>query len=403
MTIAGRSIVCVGFADWDAEVWTNQQHLMSRLAQDNTVLFVESLGLRRPQLAGADVRRVVRRLVRGLGGPRERDGVHVLSPLVLPWHRHPSVRALNGVLLRASVRRAARRLGLREIVLWAYVPHAEAVVRPLAPVTVVYHVVDDIGAQKGVDATSFGEVESRFLSHVDLVVTSAPALTERMRSRAAALLEAPNVADTRLFATALEAGPVDPGLADLAGPVLLFTGAVVATKLDVDLLVEVARRHPEWTFVLAGPVGAGDPSTDVSTLRALDNVRLLGPRPQRDLPALCRGADVGVIPYAVNALTRSVFPMKVYEYLAAGLPVVATPLPALDGVADVVTADGPSEFVAAIARLLEREDRGAREARSRRARSHSWEARLDELAEALDAVEPAAPAVLSARRSGEAS
>ena len=95
--------------------------------------------------------------------------------------------------------------------------------------------------------------------------------------------------------------------------------------------------------------------------------------------------------------------MKVYEYLAAGLPVVSTPLPALDGVGDVISADGPSEFGAAIARLLERDDRCAREARSRRARSHSWEARLDELAEALAAVEPAAPAVLSARRSGEAS
>jgi len=70
MTIAGRSIVCLGFAEWDAELWTNQQHLMSRLAKDNRVLFVESLGLRRPRLAGRDLRRMARRVTKALRGPR---------------------------------------------------------------------------------------------------------------------------------------------------------------------------------------------------------------------------------------------------------------------------------------------------------------------------------------------
>ena len=79
--------MCVGFADWDTELWTNQHHLMSRLARENRVLFVESLGLRRPQLAGRDIARIVRRLRRGLAPPRAVDGLHVLSPLVLPLHR----------------------------------------------------------------------------------------------------------------------------------------------------------------------------------------------------------------------------------------------------------------------------------------------------------------------------
>ena len=84
--LGGRDIVCVGFADWQGGFWTNQQHLMSRLAVDNRVLFVESLGLRRPQIAASDARRVVRRVRGALEGTRILDDVHVLSPLVLPFH-----------------------------------------------------------------------------------------------------------------------------------------------------------------------------------------------------------------------------------------------------------------------------------------------------------------------------
>ena len=97
--LRGRDIVCVGFADWRTDLWTNQHHLMSRLARDNRILFVESLGLRQPRLAGRDVGRMARRLRRGLAPPRAADGLHVLSPLVLPLHRFAAARAVNRRLL----------------------------------------------------------------------------------------------------------------------------------------------------------------------------------------------------------------------------------------------------------------------------------------------------------------
>src|SRR6478609_1670325 len=85
-SLRGADIVCVGLADWDAEVPTSQHHLMRRLARFNRILFVESLGLRRPQIAERDLQRMARRVQAGLAGPVERDGLHVLSPLVLPVH-----------------------------------------------------------------------------------------------------------------------------------------------------------------------------------------------------------------------------------------------------------------------------------------------------------------------------
>lgn len=384
--LRGRDIVCVGFADWDTDLWTNQHHLMSRLAQENHVLFVESLGLRQPQLAGRDVKRIARRLRRGVAPPRAVDGLHVLSPLVIPLHRFALVRALNRRLLPLLVRRAVKRLGLRRPVLWAYVPQAEALLGALDPSLVVYHCVDDIAAQPGIDGASFRAAEERFAARADLVLASAPSLAERMRMLNGCVLFAPNVADTSLFASALEPGPVDAAFEALPQPRIVFTGAVVATKLDVPLLVELARARPQWSFALVGPVGVGDPRTDVSALAAEPNIHLLGQRRYEQLPDVLRGADAGLIPYARNELTNGVFPMKVYEYLAAGLPVVATQLPSLAGVEGIATAPDAAALVALLDEALSGDSPERRAERSRAAQEHSWDARLREIAAAVEAL-----------------
>ncbi len=204
-----------------------------------------------------------------------------------------------------------------------------------------------------------------------------------MRTISDNVIEAPNVADTALFSTALETGPIDPGMVSLPEPRLVFIGAITATKLDLELLSELARIRPEWTLALVGPVGLGDPSTDIGDLTALPNVHVLGPRRHTELPAVLRGAAVGLIPYRRSQLTASIFPMKVYEYLAAGLPVVSTPLPALDDVTEIALAANAEEMVARIEEALQRDGDESRADRSRAAVDHSWEARLGEIDEAL--------------------
>ena len=385
-TLAGRDIVCVGFADWDTELWTNQHHLMSRLALENRVLFIESLGLRRPQLAGRDLRRIARRLRRGLAGPRGADGLEVLSPLVLPLHSNRAARALNARLLPALVGRATRRLGFARPILWAYVPQAEVLIERLDPSLVIYHCVDDISAHALIDTASFRAAEERFAARADLVLASAPELARRMRTLSANVLDAPNVADTELFAGALEEGETDPAIAALPRPRIVFTGAISQVKLDLALIAELARSRPAWSFALVGPVGAGDPHTDISALAAVPNVHLLGMREYGRLPAVLRGADAGLIPYVANELTRSIFPMKVYEYLAAGLPVVASPLPALAGLDDVACAVGAAGFAAALEEALAADTPALRAERSSRARGHSWEERLVEITGAIEAL-----------------
>jgi glycosyltransferase involved in cell wall biosynthesis len=363
---------------------------MARLANDNRVLFVESLGLRAPQLAGRDLSRIARRLRRGLAPPRATDGLHVLSPLVVPFHGSRPVRALNARLLPAQVGHAARSLGMRAPILWGYVPQAETLIDTLEPSLVVYHCVDDIAAHGRIDTASFRASEERFAARADLVLASAPALAARMRRLAPNVLDAPNVADTELFAGALlrdDDHPPDPQMAALPQPRIVFTGAIVALKLDLALLAELARLRPSWSFALVGPVGPGEPDADVSMLEAEPNIHLLGGRSYRQLPGVLRAADAGLIPYARNELTASIFPMKVYEYLAAGLPVLATPLPALEGVSEVTFASSAPELAEKLERALAEDSPERRAQRSRAAAEHSWEHRLGEIADAIAAIE----------------
>jgi glycosyltransferase involved in cell wall biosynthesis len=382
-TLRGRDIVCVGFADWDTELWTNQHHLMSRLARENRVLFIESLGLRRPQLAGRDLARIGRRLRRGLQPARSVDGLQVLSPLVIPLHGSRLARQLNARLLPLLVRRAASRAGLQRPILWSYVPQAEVLIDALDPQLVVYHCVDDIAAHSLIDSASFAAAEERFTRRADLVLASAPKLAERLRRLSGNVLDAPNVADTELFARALQDGPLDPGMAALPEPRIVFTGAIAAAKLDIGLLLELAQARRDWSFALVGPVGAGDPRTDASPLAREPNVHLLGARSYRELPEVLRAAQVGLIPYARNELTESIFPMKVYEYLAAGLPVIATPLPAIAEVPEVQCAADAGGMLALLERALAEDSPERRFERSRSAAAHSWDRRMEEIAAAI--------------------
>jgi glycosyltransferase involved in cell wall biosynthesis len=383
LALRGAEIVCVGFSDWSADLLTNQQHLLARAAKHNKILFVESLGLRKPQLAPSDLRRIMRRLARAASPLREVDGVHVLSPLVLPLHTNAAVRRLNAWLLHRYIARAIRRLGMRDPVLWSFVPQAEVLLEWMAPRKVLYYIDDDHAAKEGIDAPSFLAAEERFARRADVVLASAPELVTRMRTLNDNVHYAPNVADTRLFSQVLEPGPVDAALEACPRPRIVFVGAILAAKIDLGLVVELARLRPEWTFAFVGPIGPGDPRTNVDALRSESNIKLLGPRPYEQLPEVLRGADAAIVPYLLDGEMRSVFPMKTYEYLAAGLPVVSTPLVTLTDVPDIVKASDAAEFSARLAEAMASDSPAERARRSQGAQSHSWESRLDEIAAVL--------------------
>jgi glycosyltransferase involved in cell wall biosynthesis len=208
-----------------------------------------------------------------------------------------------------------------------------------------------------------------------LVITSAERLrANKIKINSNTVLVRHGV-DFQHFVRACEATTrVPEDLARLPKPVIGFFG-LVAEWLDYDALEALAKAHPEGSVVLIGKIA---PDADVSKLRALPNVHFLGRKKYEELPAYCRGFDVSVLPFKHNELTLNANPLKVREYLAAGLPCVATALPEVEKVGLCKLARTPEEYVRAVDECL-REGAGPSRERANRIFHESWDARVDEI------------------------
>jgi glycosyltransferase involved in cell wall biosynthesis len=154
-------------------------------------------------------------------------------------------------------------------------------------------------------------------------------------------------------------------------------------RLDLDAIEALAGADSSWQIVLVGPIQPGD--VDEARLARLPNVHLLGGKPLADLPAYLKGLDAALIPYKINELTRNIFPLKLYEYLAAGLPVVAAALPELAPFADRVgLAAAPAEYPRLVREALGTDSSEARAARSAFAAANSWDARVEEISDLVE-------------------
>ena len=185
----------------------------------------------------------------------------------------------------------------------------------------------------------------------------------------------PNGAE-RFDAIADKLAPIE-GIAQPGRPTIGYVGNL-RDRIDWELLEGLVRMRPEWSFVFAG---SAENNSNIASIAKYENVRFLGVVEYHDLPSFLNSIDVGVVPHTVNDLTNSMNPLKVYNYLAAGVPVVSTAIPNLNELADLIsTADGPEEFAAAIENCL------AKASRKADAEDHrdvldkiSWKTRVDEI------------------------
>jgi hypothetical protein len=190
-----------------------------------------------------------------------------------------------------------------------------------------------------------------------------------------------------MFAQALEASTaLPPEVAAMPRPVLGFYG-LIEEWLDQELIAYLAERHPEWTIVLVGKV-----CVDISRLGPFANVRLPGRKPHAELPAWCKAFDVALIPHKVNELTLAMNPIKLREYISAGLAIVSTNLPEMRQFPEhCIVAEDYAQFEAGIVRALAGDGSDARRRRSAAMRNETWERKVAELGEIVLRVEAAKP------------
>jgi UDP-galactopyranose mutase len=324
-------VVCFSHLRWDF-VYQRPQHLMSRFARERRVYFVEEpvsydgpprLDVR---LSAGDLRVVVPYVPRGFA----------------PHAVEPTLRRLVADMFVSE--------HITAFIAWYYTPMAFAWAQHLHPDVVIYDCMDELSLFRGAPAEMV-ERERHLLQCADIVFTGGTSLYEAKRDRH------PNVhcfsssidRDHFLPARTRMMDPADQ--ASIPHPRLGFAG-VIDERMDIALLDAIAVAHPEWQLVLVGPVVKIDPGH----LPCRSNIHYVGGKAYGELPAYMAGWDVALMPFAMNESTRFISPTKTPEYLAAGRPVVSTPIRDVVnpyGTAELVQiAHTPSEFCAAIERAL---------------------------------------------------
>lgn len=255
-------------------------------------------------------------------------------------------------------------------VLWIENPHLAALPDHLPHRVLVYRVADELQGFRGASPNVLAAHEAA-VARADLVIATARTLAERYRGAGlrGTVLYLPNGVDFEHFRRPDPPRPRE--YESFRGPVALYAGSIAAW-FDQALLAECARRLPRVNFVLVGPR-----TVNLRALRGVSNVHLLGSRPYEDMPSYYRHADVGLIPFRPGKLVDAVNPVKLYEYMAAGLPVVATDWPELRNMrAPVRPAATPDRFAEQVREALTEEDPRPY---ITYARGHSWTARYETL------------------------
>ncbi|HEV7395267.1 MAG TPA: glycosyltransferase family 1 protein [Pyrinomonadaceae bacterium] len=325
-------LVCFSHLRWDF-VYQRPQHLLTRCAQDRRVFFVEE-----PIFDNGSMRLDV----------REREaGVQVVVPY-LPEGLRSEIATT--AVMKEMIRRLFLEHDLREYVFWYYTPMALSFTNHFKPVVAVYDCMDELSAFKGAHSR-LPELEKLLFQSVDLVFTGGQSLYDAKRNAHHSVHCFPSSIDVSHFSKARTVMTDPPDQASIPHPRLGFFG-VIDERFDIGLLEALARRRPDWHFVMIGPVVKIHPET----LPKHANIHYLGPKKYEELPDYLAGWDIALLLFARNESTRFISPTKTPEYLAAGKPVISTSIRDVVrpyGELDLVKiADHPTQFIKAAEKLL---------------------------------------------------
>jgi glycosyltransferase involved in cell wall biosynthesis len=360
--------------DWGG-LPSSTQHIVRHLIErGHRVLWVNSIGLRRPRFS--DATRVARKLRAAVFGGQHRTAAKsrqgptaILNPLVPPMPSNRVERGVARLMLGRQVKRAMAAIDMKRPLLWASLPSAAIILGAVDERAVVYYCGDDFGDLVGVDNGPALAMEQELVRSSDLVLSASPTLTRRFAGSNTCTI--PHGVDYDLFAT--PATPADPVIHALSAgtPTAGFYGSL-ADWIDRDLMADVAARLPSWHFQFVGKIAC-----DLGRLANLPNVEFLGPVSHDALPSYVQHWHAALLPFRDTPQIRACNPLKLREYLASGTPVVSTPFPAAEAYSDLIhiatTADG---FAAAIANCAEEEveQRCYRRARVSR---ETWKSRAE--------------------------
>tara|TARA_Y100001956_G_scaffold82678_1_gene104698 strand:+ start:257 stop:1369 length:1113 start_codon:yes stop_codon:yes gene_type:complete len=301
---------------------SSTQHLITRLASDRRVLWVNSIGLRQPRFNLKDMGRAFNKLVgkakKGYGNvTTTHPNIHVANIKTIPAPCSDLARKLAKSMIVAQLKPLIAKLKLRSPILWTSLPTAADLCGSLNESAVVYYCGDDFSSLAGVDHDVVRQHELDLVSQAHLVLAASNELCRKFPSVKTHLL--PHGVDMSLFSQPRSRAN---DLPTSGKPIAGFYGSL-SNWLDYDMLGLLCKQRPDWEFVFIGPIEVNE-----NPLPKLANVHYLGPKPHHQLPSYSQHWNVGLLPFVLNGQILSCSPLKLMEYLAAGSPVISSPFPA---------------------------------------------------------------------------
>lgn len=293
-------VICFSHLRWDF-VYQRPQHLMSRAARIHRVFFVEEP--------------IVDNQV-GLEIHQRQENLWVIVPHLS--HEMDEASKLNHQ--RESLAKLLTTMNVEDYIAWYYTPMALPIGQHLSPLATVYDCMDELSAFKFAPP-ELKTMEQQLLQKSDVVFTGGYSLYEAKKDHHSNIYAFPSSIDFDHFSKARRALDEPADQASIPHPRIGFCG-VIDERMDVQLVGEIARKRKDWHIVMIGPVV----KIDVGTLPRLDNIHYLGMKRYEELPDYFSGWDMAIMPFAINESTRFISPTKTPEYLAAGRPVISTPI-----------------------------------------------------------------------------
>jgi len=385
--LVGYDLVYFGPERW-AGLWRNRHQLMTIFARRNRVLYVEPRAYLRPtlrrwqrgEIKWAELRRS------RLAQVRENLYVYCPSPLTPISGRSPLQEVLD-LADRWMLWRTMHSLGWRAPVVWLSRPTMFNRMGQFNAALTIYHVVDEYTAYGDGNLASrelIREQEQRLLQRVDLVIVVSENLLRSKRPLNQHTYLVPNGVDYSRYAKVMDSDAPPPAdIVHLPRPVIGYSG-LIAARLDMALLREIALSRPEWSLVLIGAVDDRYCAAEWLTLRQMPNVHCLGIKEVDLVPRYIKAFDVCLVPYTLSERADNASPLKLYDYLAAGKPIVTTAFAAADAFREVVRiADSNEAFIRHIEAALSEKDDDLPAKRRRIAADNTWERRVEQLSDII--------------------
>jgi len=385
--IKNQNIICISSIDWDF-IWQGHQEIMAAFAgSGNRVLFIENTGVKVPGIKDAD--RIRKRLVnwfKGIKGFREvSENLYVYSPLILPFPYSKLARWINRNFLFGSLKKWATVMNFSDVIIWTFLPTGTALdmIDEFGCKCLVYYCIADFNKLANIKRVQ--KTEDTLIKKSDIVFVQGKNLEEKSRRLNNNVFIFPFGVNMNIFSNIkeLSAKYNYDDIKNIKKPIIGYIGGI-HRHIDFELLTYVAKANSHCSLVLVGPI-----QTDISSLKGIPNIVLLGKKDFHLLPGYIKEFDVCIIPYLKSEYTNTVYPTKLNEYHALGKPVVSTDIPEVIALNRengnlVLIARTKEEFVKKVKDALEEKDSNLVSERIRSAKGHSWDERIEEMSNLIE-------------------